>query len=135
MDEDDDVPLAVLSLLNKGRTHAEEIEEEDYVTVVYGKQWYPVVVTGVKGYQFDIMYMKPCRGHFKWGLPNYGTVQREEILLKITEPQQQGKLWKLSAADQRTFKEFISTPKSMKRLSTLRINRDRRKPLKDVCLT
>ena len=98
-EEDDDVPLALLSLLNKWRTHSEDIEEGDYVTVVYGKRWYPVVVTGVKGNEFNIMYMKPCRGHWKWGPPDYGTVQREGILLKISQPQQHGKLWKLS--DQR----------------------------------
>ena len=100
-EEDDDVPLALLSLLNKWRTHSEDIEEGDYVTVVYGKRWYPVVVTGVKGNEFNIMYMKPCRGHWKWGPPDYGTVQREGILLKISQPQQHGKLWKLSGSDQR----------------------------------
>ena len=97
-DEDDGIPLAQLKAPENQAAidtikQLVDVEEGDYIAVMYGYRWYPVRVTKVQGETVHIVYMKPVKGVWKWGEPDNGTVERAAILMKISSPIQKGKVW------------------------------------------
>ena len=97
-DEDDCIPLAQLKAPENQAAidtikQVVDVEEGDYVAVMYGDRWYPVRVRKVQGETVHILYMRPVRGGWKWGESDIGTVERAAILMKISSPIQKGKVW------------------------------------------
>ena len=94
---DDGIPLAQLKAPENQATidtikQVVDVEEGDYIAVMYGYRWYLVRVTKVQGETVHILYLRPVKGGWKWGEPDIGTVERAAILMKISSPIQKGKV-------------------------------------------
>ena len=78
-----------------------------FVTVVYGRRWYPALVTKIKDMELSISYMKASRGYWMWGQRAEGTVDTHEVLAQVSPPTPvEGKtnLYELSRRDLATTK-------------------------------
>lgn len=84
-DDDDDVP--VIALIRKDRTerNARQITIGSYIGVTYGRRWYIAQVKKKVGSSYEVGYMTPFKGLWKWGRNEVGLVSSEMILTTVSD--------------------------------------------------
>ena len=58
----------------------ENITVGSHIAVVYGRHWYIGKVIREVGDMYDVTYMTPSRGKWKWGRTDQGRVDKEDAV-------------------------------------------------------
>ena len=65
----------------------------------FGKRCYVAKVTDVQDGVFGVFYTMPCRGTWKWGRPDEGEVEENDIIMTLSEPCAVGNLFQVKAEE------------------------------------
>ena len=76
--------------MNMHKTVLDNITVGSHIAVVYGRRWYIGRVEREVGDMYDVSYMAPSKGKWKWGRTEQGLVDKEDVLMHVATPRAVG---------------------------------------------
>ena len=74
-----------------GVTVNHQTQVNNYVAVVvYGPRWYVAKVLKIRSKGYNVSYMSPCRGKWKWDQTETGYVLFKDVITGISAPRKIG---------------------------------------------
>ena len=102
----DEVTEEVEDEMREGRKEVTQTDVEklvvsggSYVVVVYGRRWYIAQIVKVEVDMYNVSYMTPSRGKWKWVKNEKGLVDAEDILMVVNAPKLVGKFMEIQESE------------------------------------